>query len=60
MTDTSSGLVYLFRSNNIWYNPESIIEERQLKQLPVYLDENNYKKYYVGIDELEDMVQDLT
>lgn len=58
--DTSSGIVYLFKSNNIWFDPENIIEEQNIKQLPVYIDENDYKKYYVEIDGILDKVQDLT
>ena len=44
---------YMFKSRNIWINPEDIIEERNIKQFPVYIDKNNKKKYVVDIDILE-------
>lgn len=36
--------VYLFRSENIWFNPEMFIKENQ--QLDVYIDRKNPKKYH--------------
>lgn len=48
-----NGEYYLFRSENIWYNPQDLLEEKQLKTLPVYLTPKNYKKYYVCIDEIK-------
>lgn len=50
---------YIFKSENIWVNPESIITERNITTFPVYIDMNNKKKYVVDIDELEDNVVDL-
>ncbi len=44
---------YMFKSRNIWINPEDIIKERNIKQFPVYIDKNNKKKYVVDIDILE-------
>ena len=44
---------YIFKSKNIWINPENIIIERNIKQFPVYINRNNMKKYVVDIDILE-------
>lgn len=50
---------YIFRSKNIWVNPESIIEDRNITTFPVYIDMNNKKKYVIDIDGLVDNVVDL-
>ena len=46
---------YMFKSRNIWSNPEDIIEEKNIKQFPVYIDKNNKKKYLVDIDILTEL-----
>jgi len=43
--DPFTNLVYTFKSENIWYNPEQFISER--KNLTVYIDRRNPKKYWV-------------
>ncbi len=45
----------MFKSRNIWSNPEDIIEEKNIKQFPVYIDKNNKKKYFVDIDILTEL-----
>ncbi len=40
---------YIFKSKNIWTNPEKIIKEKNIKQFPVYIDDNK-NKYIVDID----------
>lgn len=50
---------YIFKSKNIWINPEKIIEEKNIKQFPVYIDDNNIKKYIVDVDVLTDDIVDL-
>lgn len=50
---------YTFKSKNIWSNPEDIVEERNIKQFPVYIDKNNKKKYFVDIDILTENRADL-
>lgn len=45
---------YIFKSKNVWKNPENIIEEKNITQFPIYIDGNNKKKYVVDIDILED------
>lgn len=46
---------YMFKSRNIWSNPEDIIEEKNIKQFSVYIDKNNKKKYFVDIDILTEL-----
>lgn len=56
--DPQSGEYYLFGSENLWYDPRPILAEKQLTTLPVYLDPQNYKRYYVSTEEID--VKDLT
>ena len=44
---------YIFKSKNIWINPENTIIERNIKQFPVYINRNYIKKYFVDIDIFE-------
>lgn len=50
---------YIFKSKNIWINPEHIIEEKNIKQFPIYIDEQNIKKYIIDTDKLTENVVDL-
>lgn len=50
---------YIFKSKNIWLNPEHIIEKRNIKEFPIYLDNKNKKKYVIDIDSLTENVVDL-
>ncbi len=54
------GKKYLLKSKNIYFNPEMIIEERNIKTFPVYMNPNNKKKYFVDVDILNKDVVDLT
>ena len=49
---------YIFKSKNIWLDPEKIIAEKNIKQFPVYL-ANNKKKYTIDIDILTNDIVDL-
>ena len=49
---------YIFKSKNIWINPENIIKEKNIKQFPVYID-NNKKKYTIDIEFLTKNIVDL-
>ena len=51
---------YIFKSKNIWYNPENTIAERNIQQFPVYIDPNNMKKYAVDIDAILENIVDLS
>ena len=49
---------YIFKSKNIWINPEKIIKEKDIKQFTVYID-NDRKKYVIDVDILTENVVDL-
>ena len=49
---------YIFKSKNIWINPETIIKEKNIKQFPVYIDKNK-KKYVIDTDNLTENIVDL-
>ena len=51
-TNPLDGEEYTFKSKNIWSNPEDIIEERNIKQFPVYINRDNMKKYAIDIEVL--------
>lgn len=46
--DIYTGALYLFSSGNIWIDPELYIGQ----QVAVYVDADNYKKYYVDVESL--------
>lgn len=50
---------YLFKSDNIWFNPTKTIEERGIKTFPVYLYPYKMKPYYMDISELLKDIIDL-
>ena len=50
---------YIFKSKNIWINPKEIIEEKNIKQFPIYIDNNNIKKYVIDTDILTEDIVDL-
>ncbi len=47
---------YIFKSKNLWVNPDEIIRQKNIHQLPVYIDRNNIKKYVVDTDILTDNI----
>lgn len=50
------GKTYLFRSEMLWFDPEPVLGQRNIKTLTVYVDRDNVKHYYVDIRELADQV----
>ncbi len=50
---------YIFKSQNLWTNPESIIAEKNIKTFSVYIDMNNMRKYTIDVDELFSDIIDL-
>ena len=46
--DVFSGEIYLFSSSNVWMDPELYIG----RQVTVYVDGDNYRKYYVDVESL--------
>lgn len=54
------GKKYLLKSKNIYFNPERLIEERNIKMFPVYINPNKKKQYFIDVDILKEYVVDLT
>lgn len=54
------GKKYIFKSGNIWRNPQSIIEERGITQFHIYIDRHDIRNYLVDTDMLFKDVVDLT
>lgn len=48
-----NGLTYSFTSHNIWYEIESVIQNRNIETIPVYVEQGNFKKYIVDTSEIE-------
>ena len=46
--DEVTGITYLYRSDNVWDNPDQYIG----LQVPVYVNPNKTKEYYVAVEEL--------
>lgn len=44
------GLIYTFKSDSIWNNLTTTIETYNITTVPVYVNPQNYKEYYVDID----------
>jgi len=45
--DKTTNTIYQFKSESIWYNPTPYMEGK--KEVDVYIDPNDVKKYYVDI-----------
>ncbi len=50
---------YIFKSENLYYNPKSIILDMNLNTFPVFIDMNNKKNYSVDISEIKQALVDL-
>lgn len=50
---------YIFKSKNLWINPEYMILEKNINQFPIYIDKSNKKKYIVDTDFLTENIVDL-
>lgn len=57
--NTADNKKYLFKSDNIWIDPENIIEEKNIKTFPVYINENKINQYFIDIDEITKDIVDL-
>ncbi len=53
-TDPDSGVLHLFQSRNIYFDPTAILMDAQV---PVYVDQGNYRHYYVDVDAVLPEVQ---
>ncbi len=49
-TDISTGIQYKYKSNNLWTDPTEIYTPGM--DIPVYIDGNNYSKYFVDAETL--------
>ena len=49
--DPADNQRYVFKSKDIWTDPERILRERNVKTLPVYLNLSNKKQYLVDMEE---------
>ena len=50
---------YLFKSENIWTNPERIIRDRSITTFPVYINMSNMKEYLVDISIITNDIVEL-
>ncbi|ADU73503.1 uncharacterized protein DUF3592 [Acetivibrio thermocellus AD2] len=57
--DPDTGLFYFFTSDNIWFDPEPIIHEKGITSLPVYIDPENPKNYFVSVKDIEMFVANV-
>lgn len=53
------GKKYIFKSKNIWLNPQNLIEQKAIKVFPIYINMENKKQYFIDIDSLTENVIDL-
>ncbi len=54
------GKKYLFKSKNIWFDPEILIQENNITMLPVYINMKKKREYFVDVDFLTENIVDLT
>lgn len=47
--EAMDGAVHIFKSRYLYFNPEMLLKNNVVR---VYVDNNNFKKYYVDIDEV--------
>jgi hypothetical protein len=53
--DENTGKTYLYKSENIWFDPTNLVIGTQL---PAYVDPNNLMDHYIDISAIEDKVVD--
>lgn len=58
--NVEDGKTYIFKSKNLWNNPESKIRENNITTFPIYIDLENKKNYTIDIDSLTENVVDLS
>lgn len=51
---------YIFESDIIWYDPENIINERNIETFPVYINRENIEEYVVDIEQVTENISDLS
>jgi len=50
--EPNTEIEYEFKSNDIWDNPRYAISQNNIEKIPVYIDPENPKKYYVDTKEI--------
>lgn len=53
--DEKTGKTYLYKSENIWFDPTNLVIGTQL---PAYVNPNNLKEHYIDISAIEDKIVD--
>lgn len=51
---------YILKSKNLWIDPENLIEEKDIKTFPVYINLSNPKQYFIDVDSLIEDIVDLS
>lgn len=51
--DPSTNLTYFFTSDDLQFDPSQRLEEQGIQEIPVYIDPQNIKRYYVNTDMIE-------
>lgn len=57
--NSSDNKKYIFKSENIWFDPSRTITERNIKTFPVYINPNKIKQYYMDVDMILANIVDL-
>lgn len=55
----TTGITCIMKSENLWVNPQPIIEQKGITALNAYIDMNNPKKYYIDVENIKNSVQVL-
>lgn len=58
--DPNTNKKYLFKSENLWFNPEQYILQNNITTFTVFINPNNIKEYIVDISSIKNNVVDLT
>ena len=51
---------YIFKSDNMWNDPERIILEKNIQTFPVYINSEKINEYVVDIEEITEDIVDLS
>ena len=51
--DSITNQTYELKSDNLWYNPEEYISQKNITKFKVYINPSNYKEYTMDLSEIE-------
>lgn len=54
-TNPEDDVEYKFKSKNLWFDPEVLIEDRNITKFPVYIKSENPKKYVIDVESTLDL-----